>query len=64
MDFHEMYLFHVLPFTENPEGLEEDSYSISVLHKDVDLYIDGDPGGALAALRFTSEDHAENSYIR
>ena len=61
---HEMYSFHALPFTENPEGPEEDPHSISVLHKDVDLYIDGDPCGALAALRFTTEDHAENSYIR
>ena len=58
-----MYSFHALPFTENPKGPEEDPYSISVLHKDFNFQINGDPG-ARAALWFTTEVHAENSYIR
>ena len=59
-----MYSFHALPFTENIEGPEEDPHSISVLHKDFDFNINSDSCCAWGALRFTTEDHAENSHIR
>ena len=60
MELQEMYLFHAIPFSESSESPEEDPQRISVLHKDVDFYIYGD-NCALAALRFTTEDHTENS---